>query len=90
MKLNTLNLKLSLFVKKMYICYLQIRLKPQRACKIVIACAVLHNIAITLGEPEDEEDIIEDNNQSLIQSYQGLQNGRCVRDYVNHHYFTRA
>lgn len=81
MNLNTLNLKPSL-VYNIYICYLQIWLKPQRACTIVIACAVLHNIVITLGEPEDEDDLIEDNIQQLIQAYQGPQDGRHFRDYV--------
>lgn len=76
--------------RRFHILHSEIRLKPQRVCKIVIACAVLHNIAISLGEPEDEEVLNEDNNQPLMQAFQGPQDGRRVRDYVTHHYFTRA
>ena len=32
------------------------RMKPDRVCVIVMACAVLHNIAIERHEPEPEED----------------------------------
>lgn len=70
--------------RRVHVLHPEIWLKPQRACKIVIACTVLQNIKITLGEPEDEDDLIEDNIQPLIQAYQGPQDGRRVRDYVTH------
>lgn len=31
-------------------------MKPYRVCRIVVACAVLHNICISLCEPEKEEE----------------------------------
>lgn len=68
--------------RRVHVLHPEIWLKPQRTCKIVIACTVLHNIVIILGEPEDEDDLIEDNIQPLIQAYQGPQDGRRFRDYV--------
>lgn len=64
-------------------------MKPHRVCKIVIACAVLHNICIRLGEP-DEEDQDEEDDQPQLIPYQGQQDGKGIRDYVTQQYFTRA
>ena len=32
------------------------RFAPEKVCRIILACAVLHNIAIQFGEPEVDGD----------------------------------
>ncbi|XP_061170415.1 putative nuclease HARBI1 [Saccostrea echinata] len=72
--------------RRFHVLHSEIRMKPDRACRIIIACAVLHNIAINLGEPEDEDEVEED--QPQMPAFQGPQDGRGVRDYVKQHYFS--
>ncbi|XP_062596055.1 putative nuclease HARBI1 [Saccostrea cucullata] len=72
--------------RRFHVLHSEIRMKPDRACRIIIACAVLHNIAINLGEPEDEDEVEED--QPQVPAFQGQQDGRGVRDYVTQHYFS--
>ena len=36
----------------MYVLQFQIRMSPEKSCRIIIARAVLHNIAIRLNEPD--------------------------------------
>lgn len=68
----------------------QVRMKPDRVCKIVVACAVLHNICISLKEPEYQEEIEEEDVQPPPMVFQGQQDGRGVRDYVTRHCFSRV
>ncbi|XP_061193223.1 putative nuclease HARBI1 [Saccostrea echinata] len=76
--------------RKFHVLHSEVRMKPHRVCKIVIACAVLHNISLTLGEPEDEEEPDQEDIQPPQPPYQGQQDGRGIRDYVTRHYFSRA
>ena len=65
---------------------LQLRVTPERACDIIVACVVLHNIAIIRGEqhpavqtndPEDDHPI----------HPADVQDGRAVRDLITRNYF---
>ncbi|CAC5371741.1 HARBI1 [Mytilus coruscus] len=57
-----------------------IRMRPDRACKFILACAILHNIAMMLKEPIiDNDDIPEE--QPMIQPYMGQQDGRGIRNH---------
>ena len=58
---------------------------PRKVCLIVGACAVLHNIAIQLHEPmEDEElDLVAD-----VDSYHGPQQGLLIRDHICETFFS--
>ena len=65
------------------------RMKPDRVCTIVMACAVLHNIAIERHEPEPEED-----EGDLVELEDGEEHfdaaerdGVTARDYMAQTYF---
>ncbi|XP_046542861.1 putative nuclease HARBI1 [Haliotis rubra] len=40
--------------RRFHVLHSEVRMTPSRVCRIVVACAVLHNIAISMGEPQDE------------------------------------
>ena len=62
-------------------------MKPGKACRIITACAVLHNIATLRLEPdvdgEQEEDI-----QPVIPAYIGRQDGLGIRDHIAINFFS--
>ena len=62
----------------------EIRMALRKVCLIVGACAVLHNIAIQLHEPvEDEElDLVAD-----VDPYHGPQQGLLIRDHICETFF---
>ncbi|XP_052809183.1 putative nuclease HARBI1 [Mya arenaria] len=64
----------------------EVRLVPEKASKIIMACAVLHNIAIILGEPEVEGDEVGlDGN--VGQQFIGRETGFHTREYIVQQYF---
>jgi hypothetical protein len=63
----------------------QIRLKPEKCSKVVIACAVLHNLAKIWGEPDDIPE--QDDQDPVLVPYNGPQDGRAVRDHIANNYF---
>ncbi|CAG2243342.1 HARBI1 [Mytilus edulis] len=66
----------------------EIRMKPGKACKIIIACAILHNICILLNEPDIEDDgVIVGNDGDLGEHFNGHQDGRAVRDHISTTFF---
>ncbi|CAC5385229.1 HARBI1 [Mytilus coruscus] len=68
----------------------QIRMTPSKACKIIIACAILHNICILLNEPDIEDDrLVIDNDGDLGDRFFGDQDGRGVRDHISSTFFNR-
>jgi hypothetical protein len=54
----------------------QIRLKPQNVCRVIVACAILHNIAVLLREPLIDSD--DDQDQEPVPPFAGVQDGRSV------------
>ncbi|XP_033638569.1 putative nuclease HARBI1, partial [Asterias rubens] len=65
----------------------EIRLSPERTCRVIAACAVLHNIAKKRGLPDIEEDHM--NNPPHPQPEQPVHHddGNLVRNHVVHTYF---
>ncbi|WAR09402.1 hypothetical protein MAR_019360 [Mya arenaria] len=64
----------------------KVRLIPEKASKIIMACAVLHNIAIILGEPEVEGDGFGlDGN--VGQQFIGRETGFHTRESIVQQYF---
>ncbi|XP_071176614.1 putative nuclease HARBI1 [Mytilus edulis] len=59
---------------------INIRMKPDKACRIIIACGILHNIAIMRNEPEVAEEQLIDN-QPPMPPYNGPQDGKGIRDH---------
>ena len=67
---------------------LQVRIEPERVCIIVCACAILHNIAKILGEPDIEDD--DDDEEVENEAYNGpVNDGQAVRDHICNHYFNQ-
>ena len=65
-------------------------MKPDKVCRIIGACAVLHNIAIMMNEPLDDDDNIDngDEHQRVpVQAFTGPQDGRAVRDHIARSFF---
>ena len=65
--------------RRFHVLHGEIRMAPKKVCLIVGACAVLHNIAVQLHEPmEDEEvDLLAD-----VDPYHGPQHGLLIRDHI--------
>ena len=70
--------------RRFHVLYGEIRMAPKKVCLIVGACAVLHNIAVQLHEPmEDEEvDLLAD-----VDPYHGPQQGLLNRDHICQTFF---
>ncbi|XP_041349161.1 uncharacterized protein LOC121368490 [Gigantopelta aegis] len=62
----------------------EIRMEPERVCKIVLSCAVLHNIAVERNEPMEDDDIQDDH---TIDNYVGPENGHLVRAHIANTFF---
>ncbi|VDI08104.1 Hypothetical predicted protein, partial [Mytilus galloprovincialis] len=74
--------------RRFHILHSEIRMKPGKACKIIIACAILHNICILLNEPDIEDDgVIVGNDGDLGEHFNGHQDGRAVRDHISTTFF---
>ncbi|XP_071137367.1 putative nuclease HARBI1 [Mytilus edulis] len=75
--------------KKRFNCLHQgIRMHPEKVCKIIMACAVLHNSAIEMKEPMDEYDNEIVNNDDLNIVFRGPDEGRIVRDHIARGFFS--
>lgn len=61
-------------------------MEPEKACTVIMACAVLHNIAIDLREPMEEMAEMEDFDD-LDVPYAGPEEGRFVRDHIANTFF---
>ncbi|XP_063425421.1 putative nuclease HARBI1 [Mytilus trossulus] len=74
--------------RRFHILHSEIRMKPGKACKIIIACAILHNICILLNEPDIEDDgVIVGNDGDLGEHFNVHQDGRAVRDHISTTFF---
>ena len=65
--------------------FFQIRQSPQAASKVILACTVLHNIAIMMREPEVDDQYIDQ--PQPAEQYSGPEEGASVREYITRHYF---
>ncbi|XP_064631631.1 putative nuclease HARBI1 [Lineus longissimus] len=72
-------------LKRRFHClHAEIRMRPARVCKIITACAVLHNIAIDRREPLLGRPNREPRDRYI---YQGNEGGRTVRRNVTNTFF---
>ena len=46
--------------RRFHVLHSEIRMTPQRACSVIGACGVLHNIAVLLNEPMDDDPLDDD------------------------------
>ena len=57
----------------------EIRMAPEKVCMIVGACAMLHNIALLLHKPMEDEKVEE---LADVDPYHGPQQGLSIRDHI--------
>ena len=62
----------------------EIRMAPETFCMIVGACAVLHNIALLLHEPMEDEEVEE---LADVDPYHGPQQGLSITDHICQTFF---
>ncbi|CAC5404280.1 HARBI1 [Mytilus coruscus] len=75
--------------KKRFNCLHQgIRMRPEKVCKIIMTCAVLHNLAVEMKEPMDEYDNEIVNNDDLNIVFRGPVEGRIMRDHIARGFFS--
>lgn len=58
-----------------------------KASRTVIACAVLHNLAVMWNEADDTADE-EDDDQPDQDTFNGPQDGRGIREYITRSFFS--
>lgn len=76
-------------LKSRFQCLRHLRVTPERACDIIMACVVLHNIAIIRKErrpPQQTEDSDDDDDDPV--HLPDTQDGKAARDGICHDHFT--
>jgi len=73
--------------RSFYILHSEIRMAPDRVCTIIVACCILHNIAVLFREPD--VDGIDNNElpQDMQEHYHGQENGQSTRQHIAKTYF---
>ncbi|XP_058490332.1 putative nuclease HARBI1 [Solea solea] len=72
-------------LKSRFQCLRKLRVTPERACDIIVACVVLHNIAIIRGEQHPAVQINDAEDDHPIPA--DVQDGRAVRDLIARNHF---
>ena len=70
-------------LKARFQCLRRLRVKPERACDIIVACVVLHNIATIRGEQHPAIQNDPEDDHPLQPAH--VQDGRAVRDILCPH-----
>ncbi|KAH3809234.1 hypothetical protein DPMN_137595 [Dreissena polymorpha] len=63
-----------------------IGMKPAKVSRIILACAVLHNLRLMWGEPAVDPEPLEEIAKGEM--FQAVSDGRRVRDTIIANYFT--
>ena len=70
--------------RRFHVLHAEIRMAPEKVCMIVGACEMLHNIALLLNEPMEDEEVKE---LPDVDPYHGPQQGLSIRDYICQTFF---
>ena len=75
--------------RRFHVLHSEVRMAPDRVCTIVVACCILHNIAVILGEPDPEDCDMEDEGcaADLHSQYHGHETGNAVRQHITNTFF---
>ena len=73
--------------RRFHVLHSEIRRAPDRVCTIIVACIVLHNMAIHSREPELDDGLIVDEEYDLHEQYRGPENGIAVRRHITDTFF---
>lgn len=71
--------------RRFHLLHSEIRMKPEKACLLIGACAVLHNFAIIRREPQLDHAVADDQPDPIC--YRGPEDGKVVRDYICRTFF---
>jgi hypothetical protein len=73
--------------RRFHILHSEIRMRPERVCTIIVACCILHNIAIDHNEPlhdlEEDGHLDEDVDDEVFE----VATGQAVRDHIANTFF---
>ena len=72
--------------RRFHLLHSEIRMKPQKVCILIGACAVLHNIAILRNEADFLNDV-ESYDQPDVLRCNGPNEGSVVREYICNTFF---
>ena len=65
----------------------EIRMSPERVCTIIVACFVLHNIAVKFMEPESDDINISVEDFHVQEQYRGRKNGNAMKRHITDTFF---
>ncbi len=72
-------------IKSRFQCLKHLRVTPPRACDIVVACVVLHNIACLRKEKQPR--IVAEEDWGIEAVFEENETGRIIRDTYANNYF---
>ncbi|CAG2251694.1 HARBI1 [Mytilus edulis] len=73
--------------RRFHVLHGEVRMKPAKVCRIIGACAILHNIAIMLREPMEDDESGENQEDVGQMNYNGPEDGRSIRNFITTSYF---
>ena len=73
--------------RRFHVLHSEIRMSPERACTIIVACFVLHNIAVKFREPESDDINITVEDFDVQEQYRGRENGNAMRRHITDTFF---
>ncbi|XP_052218400.1 putative nuclease HARBI1 [Dreissena polymorpha] len=82
---NCIERAFGVWKRTFHVLHGEIRMKPTKVTRIVIACAVLHNLRLMWGEPPMDPEQLDDVPQGDM--FQAANDGRRVRDTIVANYF---
>lgn len=71
--------------RRFHLLHSECRMKPEKVCTLIGACAVLHNISIKLNDDIDDDPF--DDDQPELVPYHGPDQGRLLRDHICNTFF---
>ena len=66
--------------RRFHMLHSEVRMQPEKVCKLIGACGILHNIALAFNEPMLE--LEDDDNQPEVEIYEGPQTGVLIRQHI--------
>ncbi|CAC5365624.1 HARBI1 [Mytilus coruscus] len=86
--MNSINVQGYVTMKRRFhVLHGEVRMKPAKVCRIIGACAILHNIAIMLREPMEDDESGENQEDVGQMNYNGPEDGRTIRNFITTSYF---
>lgn len=83
---NTIERVFGWWKRRFHVLHSEVRMKPAKVCRIIGACAVLHNIALSLKEEMEDGNPQQDNVAGQL-NYQRPEDGMAVRNFITRTYF---